>query len=238
MDRKRLAGCSMERCRFHATEVGCRVAGGIPVGEVDELFGPGGAMDQPSCPLLRILKTPFQGRESVVSHLYLIAQRVVGSSRASTVDLGYLITSVRSGAIDLRRREEGRPRCGGCRNYGWKSRRCLKRGSPYGADHSPEAEPHRLAPPCQEFHPIRAGTKEEWTSMRAPRRRSEAENVERALEILRQSDPAASALLVEHHIEGKSVRQISRATGRDRRQLTRSLKRAEELLGFILEDLV
>lgn len=245
-DRKRLAQCRAPGCCF--LDSGCRIASGISPSELPRLLGPSGGIDQSRCAILDILldrytrHPPLHGdeganRENALTELYFLLDKIAAAKHNGTVNIGYLLRAIPHVRTDRQRNVQGRPRCGLCTSYGWVSRRCLHRGSPHARPLAPDAEPQRLDPPCGDFKSVRFGANLAPPSVVDGMELSPAERVMRALEVLKKSDPRLAAILIEHHLEGQSVREICRKTGCNRRRLSRELKRAEEQLGYILEDM-
>jgi DNA-directed RNA polymerase specialized sigma24 family protein len=212
--------------------------------EVLFVLGPGGGLDQERCPLLDVLLAKLRRRGPLaadassnhLADLFLVLHRVSEAEVSEDVRVGYLLRAIASDRADQKRRLEGRPRCGICRHYGWVSRRCLHRDAVHTAELAPQVEPGRLVPPCPHFRSMHALPSGELPSPLA-RTPSETERVGRALEQLRASRPAAWRLLVLHHIDGLSLRELSRRSGCDRRVLARRMRSAETELGALLEDL-
>jgi len=251
-DRARLAGCPRRGCTLHAERAGCRLLAGVPAPHALALVEPSGGLDQEGCTLLELLLNHLRpahapgasgaaaddtGPAALLSELFLVLHRVASARASAAVTVGYLVTAVRTARVDRRRRDLGRPRCGICRHYGWISRRCLERDAPYAEELPPGTEPGRLSPPCTAFRSVHAHAPVEPAAVRARDEPDPSERVARALAVLERTDPVDAALLVRHHLDGVSLRTLAREAGTDRRHLARRLHRAEELLGFVLEDL-
>lgn len=242
-----LAGCRMASCRYHREGTGCAFARGVLHQDAAQLLGPGGGLDQEECPLLDILLSRLERasrngtrerrRPESLSDLFLLLCKTGRTANGGPLSMGYLVAAASNASVDRIRHEEGRPRCGSCTSYGWTSRRCLRRGAPYVQEIRPDTDPGSLAPACLSFRSIRERANGGVPSVSTDVKPPEVERLERALAILRRSDPRAAALIVEHHLEGVSLREIARTTRGSRRSLARELREAQEKLGVILEDL-
>lgn len=168
-----------------------------------------------------------------------LARRSHGRDRRDrSVNVGYLLAALDHWEIDEARRRDGRPRCGGCVHYGRGAATCLHSAAVVAGPIPPDAEPSRLDPPCPHFRSVRHAVPIDHAPppVAAPPA-DPAERVARGLRRLERTDPAAAALLVLHHLDGRSLRALERELPHDRRELARRLRRAETALGRILEDL-
>jgi DNA-directed RNA polymerase specialized sigma24 family protein len=223
---------------MHAGAEGCRIVPGMRASDLPQVFRNRGAIDQESCTLLEVLQDLVQSSDPLVQQnsehrladVFLVLQDLARQD-GKEVTLGYLVKALGSARIDARRREQGRPRCGRCTSYGWVSRRCLHREAVHLETLLPDSEPHRLQPACRNFRvqPVPVGAREQEPDS--------ADQVLRALDVLEKAHPGEAALLVEHHLEGRSLRSLAQELGCDRRRLAEKLKEAESLLGYLLEDL-
>lgn len=235
--------CSAHACCFHSQAHGCRVVEGLPAKNIDWVLEPQGGFGQEACPLVELLLWYFHKASPVtplgdsLSELFLLLKRISHQVQAH-VNVGYLVRAVKHWAVDRRRQEGVRPRCGICQHYGWMSKACLRQQNPYaGVMISPGISPADLQPPCDYFRSRKEALRTDDLSPPLGPLASDLERLVRGLDRLRTADPAAEALLVLLFLEGYSQRDLARMIPCSRRRVAAEVATALRKLGLILEDL-